>query len=68
MDLKLWYQQPAVNWNQALPIGNGIMGAMVFGKIQDEIIQVNEDTVWGGGYVNRNNPDSFATSGYVIMR
>lgn len=60
MDLKLWYQQPAVNWKQALPIGNGRMGAMVFGKIRDEIIQVNEDTVWGGGFVNRNNPDSFA--------
>ncbi len=42
----LWYQQPAENWNQALPIGNGRLGAMVFGKTDTERIQLNEDSMW----------------------
>lgn len=47
--LTLWYRQPAVNWVEALPIGNGRLGAMVFGGIAQERIQFNEDTVWTGG-------------------
>ena len=48
-DLALWYQQPATNWmTQALPIGNGQMGAMIFGGIQQEHIQFNEDSLWIG--------------------
>ena len=48
-DLTLWYQQPATNWmTQALPIGNGQMGAMIFGGIQREHIQFNEESLWIG--------------------
>ena len=47
-ELKLWYSQPAEKWTDALPIGNGRMGAMVFGRIADERIQFNEDTLWKG--------------------
>jgi alpha-L-fucosidase 2 len=56
-DLKLLYKQPARNWNEALPIGNGRVGAMVFGHAADELIQLNEETLWSGGPVNTNpNP------------
>lgn len=44
----LWYTQPAEKWTDALPIGNGRMGAMVFGGVPDERIQFNEDTLWKG--------------------
>jgi len=53
----LWYAQPAVKWTDALPIGNGRIGAMVFGGITDEHIQFNEDTLWTGhphDYANTN--------------
>jgi len=46
--LKLWYRQPATKWTEALPIGNGRMGAMVFGGMTNERIQFNEDTLWRG--------------------
>jgi len=49
-DLVLWYQQPASRWEEALPVGNGRLGAMVFGRVKNERIQVNEDTVWAGCY------------------
>jgi len=55
-DLKLWYKQPARNWNEALPLGNGRIGAMVFGGVNEELIQLNEETLWSGGPVN-NNPN-----------
>jgi alpha-L-fucosidase 2 len=45
----LWYLQPATNWYEALPVGNGRMGAMVFGGIATEHLQLNEDTIWSGG-------------------
>ena len=48
-DLKLWYRQPAERWIEALAVGNGRLGAMVFGKVARERIQFNEDTVWAGG-------------------
>lgn len=55
--LTLWYKQPARNWNEALPVGNGRLGAMVFGKVNEELLQLNEGTLWSGGPVNRNpNP------------
>ncbi len=44
----LWYAQPAIKWTEALPVGNGRMGAMVFGGVPDERIQFNEDTLWKG--------------------
>ena len=55
---KLWYLQPAREWNEALPVGNGRLGGMVYGDVKDEIIQLNEDSVWYGGPRNRNNPDA----------
>src|SRR5690606_25030733 len=47
-DLKLWYDAPASNWNEALPIGNGRLGAMIFGNPTTERLQLNEETVWAG--------------------
>ncbi|MCF3649209.1 glycoside hydrolase family 95 protein [Synoicihabitans lomoniglobus] len=47
--LKLWYDEPAAQWVEALPVGNGRLGGMVFGGIEMERIQLNEDTLWGGG-------------------
>jgi len=46
--LKLWYDQPAENWNEALPLGNGKLGVMVFGNTSNERIQLNEDSMWPG--------------------
>ncbi len=46
--LRLWFAQPAEKWTDALPIGNGRMGAMIFGGVSDERIQFNEDTLWKG--------------------
>ena len=46
--LVLWYKQPATTWTGALPIGNGRLGAMVFGSIVEERLQLNEDTLWSG--------------------
>ncbi|MFC6090151.1 glycosyl hydrolase family 95 catalytic domain-containing protein [Saccharothrix lopnurensis] len=49
-DLALWYDQPAgTDWLRALPVGNGRLGAMVFGNVDSERLQLNEDTVWAGG-------------------
>ncbi|MBZ0297129.1 MAG: glycoside hydrolase family 95 protein [Anaerolineae bacterium] len=52
----LWYCQPARAWNEALPLGNGRLGAMVFGGISHERLQLNEETVWSGGPKEWNNP------------
>lgn len=57
-DLKLWYCRPAKVWEEALPIGNGRLGGMVFGGIGTEHIQLNEDSVWYGGPRDRNNKDA----------
>lgn len=57
-DLALWYNQPASEWKQALPVGNGRMGAMVFGGINKETIQLNEESIWAGMPMNVNNPGS----------
>ncbi|MHC4888998.1 MAG: glycoside hydrolase family 95 protein [Planctomycetota bacterium] len=46
--LQLWYSQPAQQWTEALPVGNGRLGAMVFGRVKNETIQFNEDTLWTG--------------------
>src|SRR5690625_4706398 len=55
---RLYYDRPATNWNEALPIGNGRLGGMVFGTIGQERVQLNEDSVWYGGPRDRNNPDA----------
>ena len=47
--LRLWYREPAAAWNEALPLGNGRLGAMVFGNTAKERIQFNEETLWTGG-------------------
>src|SRR3954454_18192336 len=53
--LKLWYDRPAgKTWENALPIGNGRLGAMIYGNVEKEIIQLNEHTVWSGS-PNRND-------------
>jgi alpha-L-fucosidase 2 len=52
----LWYRQPAAKWTEALPVGNGRLGAMIFGGVADERIQLNEGTVWAGEKRDRNNP------------
>ena len=57
-DLKLWYKQAADEWRQALPIGNGRLGAMVFGGLKQEQLQLNEESVWQGKKVNNNNPEA----------
>ncbi|HUT23150.1 MAG TPA: glycoside hydrolase family 95 protein [Sumerlaeia bacterium] len=56
--LSLWYRQPAKEWVEALPVGNGRLGAMVFGGIGEERIQLNEDTLWSGGPYDPTNPDA----------
>lgn len=56
--LKLWYNEPASNWNEALPIGNGRLAAMVFGTPSTERIELNEETVWAGGPNNNVAPDA----------
>ena len=56
--LSLWYRQPASNWVSALPIGNGRLGAMVFGGVNEERLQLNEDTLWGGGPYDPDSPEA----------
>jgi len=57
---KLWYKKPAKVWTEALPMGNGRLGAMVFGGIQNELIQLNESSLWTGGPVRTNvNPNAY---------
>ena len=57
-NLVLWYQKPAEAWTDALPIGNGRLGAMVFGGVERERIQLNEETLWDGGPRDTNNPNA----------
>jgi alpha-L-fucosidase 2 len=56
--LSLWYRRPATQWVEALAIGNGRLGAMVFGGINRERIQFNECTLWAGGPYDPNNPEA----------
>lgn len=60
--MRIWFDAPAKDWNEALPLGNGRLGAMVFGGspkggILQEHIQLNEDSLWSGKHLDRNNPD-----------
>jgi alpha-L-fucosidase 2 len=54
--LTLWYKQPAALWEEALPVGNGRLGAMVFGDPIHERLQLNEESIWAGSKINNNNP------------
>ncbi|MCM2369369.1 glycoside hydrolase family 95 protein [Aporhodopirellula aestuarii] len=58
--LTLWYTQPASEWAEALPIGNGRLGAMVYGGVQQERLQLNEDTLWSGGPHSYDNPEAYS--------
>jgi len=60
LPLKLTYDKPAVQWTEALPLGNGRIGAMVFGGTEDERLQMNESSLWGGGPHDYVAPDSNA--------
>jgi alpha-L-fucosidase 2 len=57
----LWYRQPAGRWEEALPLGNGRLGAMVFGRVAQERLQLNEDTLWAGSPYTPDNPDALAS-------
>jgi alpha-L-fucosidase 2 len=58
-DLKLWYDKPAgAVWENALPLGNGFQGAIVYGNIEKEIFQLNEATVWSGSPNRNDNPNA----------
>src|SRR5436190_589720 len=54
----LWYKAPAKQWVEALPLGNGRLGAMVFGGVEQEKLQLNEDTLWAGGPYDPNNTNA----------
>jgi alpha-L-fucosidase 2 len=57
-NMKLQYSKPAMEWTEALPIGNGRLGAMIFGGIETERLQLNEDTLWSGAPKDGNNPEA----------
>ena len=56
--LLLWWNKPAEKWQEAIPIGNGRLGAMIFGRPENERIQLNEDTLWAGGPYDPVNPEA----------
>ncbi|MCC6461688.1 MAG: glycoside hydrolase family 95 protein [Saprospiraceae bacterium] len=56
--MTLWYDRPASTWTEALPIGNGRLGAMVYGTPEQEQLQLNEETIWAGGPGNNINPET----------
>lgn len=58
-NLKLWYDHPGDFWNEALPVGNGRLGAMVFGKTTNELIQLNEETLWSGQPHDYSNKEAY---------
>lgn len=60
MARRLWYTKPADNWNEALPLGNGSLGAMVFGGVKEEKLCLNEDTLWSGKPIYYENPTAKA--------
>ncbi len=59
--LRLYYEQPATQWVEALPIGNGRIGAMHYGGLRHDELQLNEETVWGGSPHNNANPKAAAS-------
>ncbi len=58
--LTLWYDTPAAKWTDALPLGNGRLGAMLFGGVSEERLALNELTLWAGGPHDYDNPDALA--------
>jgi alpha-L-fucosidase 2 len=59
--LRLWYRQPAAVWEEALPVGNGRLGAMIFGDPVTERLQLNEESIWAGSRIDNNNPEALET-------
>ena len=59
-DHRLWYNRPANHWLEALPIGNSQLGAMIYGGVATEEIQLNEETFWSGSPHNNNSPEAKA--------
>jgi len=59
--LVLWWRRPAGKWTEAMPVGNGRLGAMIFGRVDKERIQLNEDTLWTGQPADRANPEALKT-------
>src|SRR5262245_36596956 len=57
---RVWFRHPAPAWNQALPLGNGRLGAMVFGDVRRERLQLNESSLWMGKRSDRDNPEALA--------
>jgi alpha-L-fucosidase 2 len=57
-DITIWFSQPAEKWVEAIPVGNGRLGAMIFGGTHSEHIQLNEESLWTGGPVDRSNPEA----------
>ena len=57
---KLWYEKPATDWHEALPIGNSHMGAMIYGGTQCEEVQLNEETFWSGAPHNNNSTEALS--------
>src|SRR5215212_2154153 len=57
---RLWYRKPADRWEAALPVGNGRLGAMVFGRVGQERLQLNEDSLWAGSPYTPDNADALA--------
>jgi alpha-L-fucosidase 2 len=55
---RLWYDEPAEEWVEALPVGNGRLGAMIFGNPYNERIQINEESLWAGSKIDNNNPQA----------
>jgi alpha-L-fucosidase 2 len=70
--LRLWYDQPASKWTEALPVGNGKIGAMIYGNPAEELLQLNESTFWSGGPVkypiNPNAPAALAATRKALAR
>lgn len=58
-ELKLWFRRPAADWNEALPVGNGRLGAMVFGGVAEERLQLNEESVWSKGGMLLDKKDGY---------
>ena len=54
----IWFKKPADRWEEAFPIGNGRLGAMVYGSVSEETIRLNEDSIWYGTHKERDNPDA----------
>ncbi len=59
--MKIWFNRPAENWNEALPVGNGKLGAMIFGGVENERLQLNEESVWTGEPRWDANPEALKT-------